>query len=442
MKIVPPSFNPGLLLLFLCGQCILGQTLERRAAWEANISPPGSGRAGATITAIEKNSPLEKAGFQVDDIVVRVDNVRISDEEIWSDVTYGLRGGKPTMIEAIRQGMLIQKAVQLNPVHRERHPGLDTYYEEVTTPYGITQRTIITKPDKAKPQPAIVLIGGLSCTSIETYPGRSGNWVQTLKDLVETSGMVVMRVEKPGVGDSEGDCSKSDFLMDLAGYRAAIRSLKAKTYVDPERIIVYGSSMGSAIAPLLANEFNLAGVISDGTFFKTWYEHMLEIERRIRVFQGDTEAEIVEKMNNFYIPLYYGMLIRKKTYREVVDEYPALGEYNYHGPAHMYGRPVSYYHQLQEFNLAGEWEKLKVPVRILRGTNDWIMSSYDNYMIIEVLKRNGHKDHLLYEYPGLDHWNTIHNTPKDSFDGKEGEWDEGTIQKILDWAQEITGFQD
>ena len=53
--------------------------------------------------------------------------------------------------------------------------------------------------------------------------------------------------------------------------------------------------MGSAIAPLLANEFNLAGVISDGVFFKTWFEHMLEIERRILGFKGNSEAEIVEK---------------------------------------------------------------------------------------------------------------------------------------------------
>lgn len=169
---------------------------------------------------------------------------------------------------------------------------------------------------------------------------------------------------------------------------------------------------------------------------------MLEIKRRIRVFQGDSVAEIVEKMNNYYIPLYNGMIIRKKTCREVVDEYPALGEYNYHAPVHMYGRPFSYYHQLREFNLAGEWEKLKVPVRILRGINDWIMSSHDNYMIMEVLNRDGHKNYLLYEYPGLDHWNTIHKTPQDSFDGKEGEWDGGTIEKILEWAQEMTGLQD
>ena len=440
MKISVNSLAICLILLFF-NPDVKAQKLERRASWEAKISGPSDGLPGATITSIAEGSPLEKAGFKSGDIILNINNNFIADENNWSDTSYGLRAGKPTKIEALRDNSMVIGKVYFNAVDKEEHSGLDTFYEEVTSYYGITQRTIITKPRKEGRQPAIILIGGLSCSSIETYPGRAGNWVQTIKDLVEKSGMVVMRIEKPGVGDSQGNCSKSDFLMDLAGYKAAIESLKSKPYVDPNRIIVYGSSMGSAIAPVLVNEFNLAGLISDGTFFKTWYEHMLEIERRIRIFQGDTEAEIVQKMNKYYIPLYYGMLIKKKTYEEIVSSTPALREFNYHGAAHMYGRPVSYYHQLQDFNLAGAWESLKAPVRILRGTNDWIMSSFDNHMIIDVLRRNGHKDHLLYEYPGLDHWNTIHKTAKDSFDGKAGTWDPGTIDKVIEWAQEMAGVR-
>ncbi|WP_396591349.1 serine aminopeptidase domain-containing protein [Allomuricauda sp. R78024] len=428
------------LIVLISIPSLKSQSLSRRSSWEAKISSPKAGLPGAKIVEVNSNSPLAKAGFLPNDIIIEVGDVLIKDEEVWSDVSYGLRADKPTKVKALRNADTVIAMVQFNPVEKEKHGGLDTFYEEITSTYGITQRTIITKPRKNGKQPAIVLIGGLSCSSIETYPGRKGNWVQTIKDLVEKSGMVVMRIEKPGVGDSEGDCGQSDFITDLEGYRAAIKSLKAKPYVDTSKIVVYGSSMGSALAPLLANEFELAGVISDGTFFKTWYEHMLEIERRILQFNGNTESQIVEKMNKYYIPLYYGMLIQKKTYQEVVNEYPALAEYNYHSAAHMYGRPVQYYQQLQDIDLAGQWEKVKVPVRILRGTHDWIMSSFDNKMIIEVLERNGHQDHLLHEYPGLDHWNTIHENPKNSFEGKEGKWDEGTINIIIGWAQEMVGL--
>jgi len=275
---------------------------------------------------------------------------------------------------------------------------------------------------------------------MEVYSNGGGNWTKVIKDLVEKTGMVVMRIEKPGVGDSEGACSQTDFHTELEGIREGIRLLKSKAYVDTTNIIVLGSSMGSAIAPTMANEFGLAGVISDGTFFKTWYEHMLEIERRIKQMEGHTESEITRMMNEAYIPLYYGMLIQKKTYQEVIDEYPAIARYNYHGPEHMYGRPVSYYQQLQGFDFAAGWENLQVPLRIMRGTHDWIMSAYDNQMIMDLLDRKGHQGHQLYEYPGLDHWNTIHPSPENSYFGRPGQWEDDISGILVGWVRELAGI--
>lgn len=430
-----------LLLVLTITQSLYSQKLGRRASWEASFKFANTNDPGVVITSIEKNSPLAKAGFMVNDIVIKVNNILIKNDEIWTEISYGKRAAQAIKIEALRETELVEATIQLNPIPKEEHKNIDTFYEEVTNRYGITQRVIITKPRKKGKQPAVILIGGLSCSSIEAYPGRGGNWMRVLRDFTRKSDMVFLRIEKPGVGDSEGDCSKSDFFTDLSGYRAAIQLLKSKSYVDSSKIIVYGSSMGSAIAPMLVNEFHLSGVISDGTFFKTWFEHMLEIERRIRQMSGDSESQIVEKMNNYYIPLYYGMLIQKKTYKEVTDEYPALKKYNYHSAQHMYGRPVTYYQQLQDLDLASAWEKVKVPVRIMRGTHDWIMSSFDNKMIINTLKRNGHKDHLLYEYPGLDHWNTIHESPKNSFEGKPGKWEDNISMIMVNWARELVGLK-
>ena len=120
-------------------------------------------------------------------------------------------------------------------------------------------------------------------------------------------------------------------------------------------MFIYGNSMGSAIAPYMANKYSLNGVISEGTFFRTWFEHMLEIERRIKQMQGLSELKITEQINQAYLPLYYGMLIEKRSYGEIIQSKPLLGSYNYHNDEHMYGRPMSYYHQLQEFNFAGHF---------------------------------------------------------------------------------------
>ncbi|MBV6646511.1 MAG: alpha/beta fold hydrolase [Cyclobacteriaceae bacterium] len=429
------------LTLMIIGDLAQAQpVLGRRASWQAQISAP-AGVPGATIRSIEKRSPLEIAGVFPGDLILQVDDKLINTQESWTSATYALRAGQPTRL-LVKQGNEVKTiTVEFPQIEKETHAELDTFYETIISDYGIAQRTIITKPKVKGGQPAVLLIQGLSCSTIEKYSGRSNNWVRVINDLVEQSGMVVMRVDKPGVGDSEGDCTETDFYTELEGYEAAIRSLKSKPYVDTTKIIVYGASMGSALAPYIANKYQLAGVISDGTFFKTWYEHMLEIERRIRRMSGDSQSQITEKMNKYYIPLYHGMLIQKKTFQQVIDEYPALEAYNYHGPRHMYGRPVKYYQQLQDFDFAGEWESLQVPLRIMRGTNDWIMSSFDNHMIMETLDLAGHEDHTLYEYEGLDHWNTIHETPDDSFSFKPGRWEDNISGIIIKWARELVGLK-
>ena len=433
--------NTLLALSFSFSIFTYGQDLARRATLGAKLTLM-SESPGASIASVEKGSPLEKAGVSQGDIILQIDGDQISSGETLTSITYALRANRSTKILLRRGSEILNFSVKLEELAKESHQNLTTYYESVTSDYGLKQRVIITRPKGAStPQPAILLIQGLSCSTIEKYSGRGGNWVKQINDIVEKSGMVVLRIEKPGVGDSEGDCASTDFLTELEGYKAAIRLLKSKDYVDANQIIVYGSSMGSALAPLLANEFNLAGVISDGTFFKTWFEHMLEIERRIRQMSGDDESAIVEKMNQAFIPLYYGMLIQKKSYRQVIDEYPAIAKHNYHPGGHMYGRPLSYYQQLQEFDLAGEWAKLKVPVRILYGANDWIMSEFDNHMIMSVLDQSGHEDHELLIYPGLDHWNSIHKNPKDSFEGKAGIWDPKVPEIIIGWAKEMVKQQ-
>jgi len=413
------------------------QDLGQRASWQARINYPDETAPGAIVQSVEPDSPLEKMGIQAGDKIIRVNGKLAQDSEAWTEITYSLRANEPTQLLIKRDAEEKTFTANLVGRPREQHAGLDTYYESVLNDYGLRQRVIVTKPQREGKLPAMFFIGGLSCSTLELSPTATYNWSKVIRALVEETDMVVMRVEKVGVGDSEGDCSQTDFLTEMAGYRAALQALKQKSYVDTTQIIIYGSNMGSAIAPTLANEFNLKGVISDGTFFKTWYEHMLEIERRIRQMEGDSEIEIARKMNTYYIPLYYGMLMKKKTYAEVINDYPALAEYNYHAPAHMYGRPLAYYQQLQDYNLAGAWEELKAPLRIMRGTNDWIMSAYDNEIIIQVLKKNGHQDHELYQFPGLDHWNTIHETPTDSYLGKPGEWDERISDILLEWAKEL-----
>lgn len=427
------------LIILLISGVSLGQELERRAAFESKIAWPDNRSPGAAIVEIIPESPLDRAGFQKGDLIIAVNDRVVQTQEDWSAITYGLRAASDTKIEAKRQGDYVSATVRLKALPYEKHQKTSTLYETVVNDFGIRQRAIITIPkgQEAQQNPAIILIQGLSCSSVEKYSGRSNNWVRLIADLVENSNMVLFRIEKPGVGDSEGDCGQVDFKTELNGYESAIRYLKDKPYVDPDRIVVYGNSMGSALAPYLANTHDLAGVISDGTFFKTWFEHMLEIERRILNIEGKPQAEIQDLMNTVYIPLYYEMLVKKRSFASILEEDPRYRKYHRQGLQHMYGRPMSYYHQVQDFNFAQHWEHLKVPLRVRWGTNDWIMTENDNDMIMDVLDRNKHPDHELFKYKDLDHWSTIHPDYANSYHFKPGKWDPKISQQIIDWAWEV-----
>ncbi len=430
-------------LLFFISTIITFQTISqellRRASFEAEISWPDNKTPGAAIKSIQPNTPFEKAGFLVGDLIVKVNGIPVIGQDDWSHILYSLRAETSTIIDIKRKQQGIRKAVMLNRLAKENNHNVATHYESVMSDYGIKQRVIVTIPqgDTHKKHPAIFLVQGLSCSSVEKYSSRSNNWVKLIKDLAEKSNMVLFRVEKPGVGDSEGNCGETDFATELNGYETALLALKSKAYIDTNRIVIYGNSMGSALAPYLANKYKLAGIISDGTFFKSWYEHMLEIERRILGIEGKSQAEIYELMNTVYIPLYYEMLIKKRDFHEILQENPRYKEFHRQGLNHMYGRPMRYYHQVQDFNFAKYWENIRVPVRIRWGTNDWIMSEVDNNMIIKTLERTGHKNHKLFKYEGLDHWSTIHLDYLSSYNFRPGNWEDKISQQIIDWAWEI-----
>lgn len=414
------------------------KNLKRRASWLAKfstISLENSTHIGKKINQLKKSSPLYRAGLRTNDVIVKVNDKPFYINEDWYDVTDALTADAIYKVSYLSKGNVQITNVEFPALAFEQHLGLDTSYHSLQNPSGFMQRVIITKPNSNTPQPAIFIVQGLSCSSIELLPSRKSNYTRLLETIVTKSNMIVMRVEKPGLGDSEGNCSQTDFKTELAGYEAALKQLKSLPYVDPEKILIYGNSMGSAIAPYLANKYQANGVIADGTFFRSWFEHMLEIERRIKQMQGLSESKINKQMNLAYIPLYYGMLIEKKSYQEIINESPNLTKYNYHGKNHMYGRPMSYYHQFQDFDFSGEWQKLSVPVKIRWGTNDWIMSEADNDMIKQTLQAANNKHVELHKYPGLDHWSTIHTSAKDSFLGKPGVWDDNIGLQIVNWAK-------
>jgi pimeloyl-ACP methyl ester carboxylesterase len=184
-------------------------------------------------------------------------------------------------------------------------------------PDGKRLRSIVTKPRDAKGRlPVIFLAGWLSCDSVEAPADTKDVTGLILRGLAQTPGFCLFKIDKPGCGDSEGDCSQTDFETELAGYRAAFRALKNHDFIDSDRVYIFGSSNGGGFAPLVpereSEQAQVRGYITIGGWVKTWFEHMLDIERRRFALMKKSPGEVTDRIKGA-TTLYYEWLIKGRS---------------------------------------------------------------------------------------------------------------------------------
>jgi pimeloyl-ACP methyl ester carboxylesterase len=323
----------------------------------------------------------------------------------------------------------------------ERYPNLDVIYGSVTAPDGKRLRSVITRPREAKGKlPVIFLAGWLSCDSVEAPADTKDTIGLILRGLAQTPGFCLFKIDKPGCGDSEGDCSQTDFETELAGYRAAFRALKNYDFIDASRVYIFGSSNGGGFAPLVpeteAEQAQVRGYITLGGWVKTWFEHMLEIERRRFALMKKSPAEVTDQIKGAST-LYYEWLIKGSSISDIVKEAPELGELwpEKKDHAHLYGRPLKFYQDLQKLNLAGAWSRVKVPALILHGQYDWIMSRDDSELMAQYVNANKPGAARFVEVPETGHGGQHYLNLADAFAGKQAPLDPKIIQLITDWLK-------
>ena len=126
---------------------------------------------------------------------------------------------------------------------------------------GHKLRTFITRPKGATGKvPAFFFVGWLSCDSVEHSQGETDGFGAIFWRLIEQSGYATARMDKAGVGESQGDCAKLDFNSELSGYQAAFDEMFKYDFIDPAKVFVVGLSSGggtSALVPLPASSVRL-----------------------------------------------------------------------------------------------------------------------------------------------------------------------------------------
>ena len=409
--------------------------LRRRADLGAAIAPP-EGSGAARIVRFRPDSVVEKAGLAVGDQIVEINGRPVDEGIAFGAAIRSLRGGDTVRITAKRGDKTLTVEVVPPEMRRERIEGLDVRYGAVTTAKGHVVRTYTTRPAGARGKlPVVVFVPWLSCDAIENPFGARDGWGRMLETVMRESGMQVVRVEKPGVGDSAGpDCASSDLEDDLAAFRAGIRAALADPLVDASRLFLFGGSIGGALAPVLASEFSVRGVIAAGGFARTWYEHMLDIERRRLTLSGAKASEVNAAMKGF--AEFYDLTLRAGlTPAQAVARNPLLRKLWYDAPGHQYGRLMRYYQQVQALDVEGAFERLAVPTLIVWGEYDWIMGREESDRAAAIMIA---RDPSLLTYvirPRMDHHFQTYADPRQAFVEENGTYDAGAAAVIVEWLR-------
>ncbi len=435
----------------LLAQGAPADTLRRRADWHARIAPP-SGDSGAGVRRVDPGSPAERAGLRAGDRLVALNGKSVTNADAFSPVFQKLRGGDSVRARVVRAGSVAGSAdtleirFVLDSVPHERIPGTVTTYGAIRSDRGYLLRSVVSRPERSAgvKLPGVLFVPWLSCDPVEKPdPGNDG-FAHMLRAVAAGSGMVVMRVEKPGLGDSEGpDCRVGGLDDELAAPRAGLQALRSMPEVDPNRIFLLGGSIGGALAPILAAEQpeGIAGVIAVGGYTLTWYEHMLDIERRRLTLSGSKPAEVNATMRGF-AQLYTDYLIGRRTPGEVLAARPALRPLWYDEPGHQYGRPAAYYHAVQQLDVEGAWAAVAehgIPALVVRGDYDWIMGPAEAERAVEIVNARRPRLAHLVVLPKTDHGLMAYESLAAAFGDGKPRNDGGAGRAVTTWLREHAG---
>lgn len=355
----------------------------------------------------------DQAGLKQGDVVLALNGMRVGPATIAATVRE-LPAGKPLALSIVRDGKPLELKTTL--LEKRRDPGNPNYevvYSHVVS-NGKRMRTIITRPRKPGTYPGLMFIQGFSPVSydytLETATGDVATIDGPLLFEFANSGFVTLRVEKPGVGDSEGGpFAELDYTTELDIYRQALAQLKSTSGVDPTNVFIFGHSMGAAFGPMIASENSVKGLAVYGAAARTWYEYLLDTLRYQGLVAGDSFENADEKMRQG-AQLMALVFLEGKSADEVKQSHPQLAPLaDAVFPGGLFsGKSLTFWRQLEQINFASYWAKLDAHVLSVRGASDFVTYDADHRLIADIVNRAhpGHgrfvvlpeSDHLLHKF--------------------------------------------
>jgi pimeloyl-ACP methyl ester carboxylesterase len=363
--------------------------LQRKASLGVRLAPAPEGTAGAIAAEVFKGGTADALGLHDGDLIVTAGGSPVA--RVGDVVAYAasLRAGERAQLTVRRAGKDVRLSGKAKPRAFETYEAATVDYGEVPFRGGLLRDILVLPKDVANP-PVLFLLQGFSCASIES-PLPDDSYRRLGAELLKR-GIGYYRVEKPGMGDSSASpaCEDIDFATELEAFRGAYKHLVETRRIEPDRIFMFGHSLGGLEAPLLASEFPPRGVAVYGTVLRNWADYHLDIDRDQGFLSNGTppdEAAAATERDRELVRRFYFM---KETPAQLAAANPANGEamrnlFAWDGTNKMFGRNYKFIQDLAGLPLASAWRRTKSNVLALYGESDIVaIDDRDHKLIADI----------------------------------------------------------
>ncbi|PYS80456.1 MAG: hypothetical protein DMF67_20340 [Acidobacteria bacterium] len=391
-----------------------------------------TGDGGILVLGVVDGGAAKEAGLEPDDVITQINDHKIANPDDFVTTVTRLRAGDSVTIHFVRGRAAQTKQVALKPRPYESSPDAETLYKSVTVDGGL-RRVVVTVPKNEGRHPAVLYITGIGCFSQE-----SANLLSTETKLLyglTRAGFVTMRVEKSGIGDSQGPPCMSpvvDLRAEVRGYVAGLKALKQYPFVDPNQVFIIGLSIGGVEAPLVAEQLPVKGLVVINTVAKPFLEYLTDTRRRQNLLRHIPFDEM-ERRLRLNEQCNQRLLIERQTPEQLLKEMPACGDFI------AYPAPYTYMQQWAALNLAEEWKKVDAPVLVVYGTSDYISTIADDPYLADIINGFHPGRATLKAVPGMDHYLTKASSMEESMKrttGLYGEFEPIVLDVVRDWLEQ------
>ncbi len=430
----------------------LPSDLPRRGGLGSGFAPLPAGQAealglkagaGLVVQAVVPGLTADKAGLKPGDIITMMNDREAVAPGLGAWVRELPANSKMTF-KVVREGKPTTLTTALVP--KPRDPGNANYeviYSHVVS-HGKRMRTIITKPRKAGKYPGFFFIQGFSPISYDfTLEGSTGDVTSLNGPLLfdfANSGFVTIRVEKPGVGDSEGGpFAPMDYHTELDIYRQTLKQLKAMPEVDAGNVFIFGHSMGGSFGPMVAAENPVRGLAIYGVASRTWFEYLLDTIRYQGLVGGESFEQADESVRQG-ARLMAQVMLENKSAADVKKSHPELAPLvDAFFPDGMFnGKSLDFWRQLGQINFASYWSKLDAHVLAAKGASDFVVYEVDHKLIADIVNRAHPGKGRSVIVPSSDHlFHNFATEPESMRNFQRGKYNLAFSTMMKDWIREV-----